>query len=93
MRIGRGTPLLDELGAVTDHVEAFFAGQWLLPQLPRTKFFRAGMTPWSETRESSAHKHDLVLGSHSVHTTAAALRDAQANLSAIRTRLVQEGRL
>ena len=39
------------------------------------------------------HKHDLVLGSHSVHTTPAALRDAQAHLSAIRTRLVQEGRL
>jgi hypothetical protein len=39
------------------------------------------------------HKHDLVLGSHSVHTTPAALRDAQTHLSAIRTRLVQEGRL
>ena len=39
------------------------------------------------------HKYDLVLGSHSVHTTPAALRDAQAHLSAIRTRLVQEGRL
>jgi len=39
------------------------------------------------------HKHDLVLGSHSVHTTPAALRDALAHLSAIRTRLVQEGRL
>jgi len=39
------------------------------------------------------HKHDLVLGSHSVHTTSAALRDAQAHISAIRTRLVQEGRL
>ena len=39
------------------------------------------------------HKHDLVLGSHSVHTTPAALRDAQAHLSAIRMRLVQEGRL
>jgi len=39
------------------------------------------------------HKHDLVLGSHSVHTTPAALRDAQAHISAIRTRLVQEGRL
>jgi redox-sensitive bicupin YhaK (pirin superfamily) len=39
------------------------------------------------------HKHDLVLGSHSVHTTSAALSDAQAHLSAIRTRLVQEGRL
>jgi redox-sensitive bicupin YhaK (pirin superfamily) len=39
------------------------------------------------------HKHDLVLGSHSVHTTAAALRDAQAHISTIRTRLVQEGRL
>jgi redox-sensitive bicupin YhaK (pirin superfamily) len=39
------------------------------------------------------HKHDLVLGSHSVHTTPAALRDAQAHLSALRTRLAQEGRL
>jgi len=39
------------------------------------------------------HKHDLILGSHSVHTTPAALRDAQAHISAIRTRLVQEGRL
>jgi redox-sensitive bicupin YhaK (pirin superfamily) len=42
---------------------------------------------------AAPHKHDLVLGSHSVHTTSAALRDAQANLVAIRTRLVQEGRL
>jgi redox-sensitive bicupin YhaK (pirin superfamily) len=39
------------------------------------------------------HKYDLVLGSHSVHTTPAALRDGQAHISAIRTRLVQEGRL
>ena len=39
------------------------------------------------------HKYDLVLGSHSVHTTPAALRDAQAHLSAIQARLVQEGRL
>ena len=39
------------------------------------------------------HKHDLVLGSHSVHTTPAALRAAQAHISAIRTRLVQEDRL
>jgi len=39
------------------------------------------------------HKHNLILGSHSVHTTPAALRDAQAHISAVRTRLVQEGRL
>jgi redox-sensitive bicupin YhaK (pirin superfamily) len=39
------------------------------------------------------HQHDLVLGSHSVHTTPAALRDAQAHISAVRTRLVREGRL
>jgi redox-sensitive bicupin YhaK (pirin superfamily) len=39
------------------------------------------------------HKYDLVLGSHSVHTTPAALRAAQAHISAIRARLVQEGRL
>src|SRR5467141_4648610 len=36
------------------------------------------------------HHYDLVLGSHSVHTTPAALRDAQAHISAIRTHLVQE---
>jgi redox-sensitive bicupin YhaK (pirin superfamily) len=39
------------------------------------------------------HKYDLVLGSHSVHTTSAALRDAQAHISAIQSRLVQQGRL
>src|SRR5260221_725718 len=39
------------------------------------------------------HKYDLVLGSHSVPTTPAALRDAPAPTSAIRTRLVQESRL
>src|SRR5579862_4558023 len=37
------------------------------------------------------HDYDLVLGSHSVHATSAALRDAEAHISAIRTRLVQEG--
>jgi hypothetical protein len=36
---------------------------------------------------------DLVLGHYSVHTSPDALRDAEANISAIRTRLVQEGRL
>jgi redox-sensitive bicupin YhaK (pirin superfamily) len=39
------------------------------------------------------HEYDLVLGSHSVHTTPAALRDAEAHLSEIRMRLVREGRL
>jgi redox-sensitive bicupin YhaK (pirin superfamily) len=39
------------------------------------------------------HQYDLVLGSHSVHTTPAALSDAQAHVSAMRTHLVQEGRL
>jgi redox-sensitive bicupin YhaK (pirin superfamily) len=39
------------------------------------------------------HKYDLVVGSHSVHTTPTALRDAKEHLSALRTRLVQEGRL
>jgi redox-sensitive bicupin YhaK (pirin superfamily) len=38
------------------------------------------------------HEYDLVLGSHSVHTTPAALRDAQAHIAAIRMRLVREGR-
>ena len=39
------------------------------------------------------HRYDLVLGSHSVHTTPAALRDGQAHISAVRKRLVHEGRL
>lgn len=39
------------------------------------------------------HTYDLILGSHSVHTTLAALRDAQAHIAVLRTRLVQEGRL
>jgi redox-sensitive bicupin YhaK (pirin superfamily) len=38
------------------------------------------------------HKHALVLGNYSVHTTPAALRDAEAHIQAIRRRLVQEGR-
>lgn len=38
------------------------------------------------------HEHDLVLGSHSVHTTRAALRNAQAHISALRTQLIQEDR-
>jgi redox-sensitive bicupin YhaK (pirin superfamily) len=39
------------------------------------------------------HEHDLVLGYYSVHTTPAALRDGEAYISAIRTRLAREGRL
>jgi redox-sensitive bicupin YhaK (pirin superfamily) len=39
------------------------------------------------------HGHDLVLGSHSVHTRTEALREAQARISAIQTRLIQQGRL
>jgi hypothetical protein len=39
------------------------------------------------------HDHDLVLGYHSVHTSADALREAAARISAIQARLVQAGRL
>jgi len=39
------------------------------------------------------HDYDLVLGSHSVHTSAEALREAEARISAIEMRLIQEGRL
>jgi hypothetical protein len=42
---------------------------------------------------AAPHKHDLVLGHYSVHTSPDALRDAEAHISAIQTRLVQEGRL
>jgi redox-sensitive bicupin YhaK (pirin superfamily) len=39
------------------------------------------------------HDHDLVLGHYSVHTSADALRQGEARIAAIRSRLAQEGRL
>jgi redox-sensitive bicupin YhaK (pirin superfamily) len=39
------------------------------------------------------HDYELVLGSYSVHTSTEALREAEARISAIQTRLVQQGRL
>ena len=39
------------------------------------------------------HAHDLVLGPYSVHTSADALREAEARIAAIEARLNQEGRL
>jgi redox-sensitive bicupin YhaK (pirin superfamily) len=38
------------------------------------------------------HDHALVLGNYSVHTTPAALRDGEAHISAIGTRLARDGR-
>jgi redox-sensitive bicupin YhaK (pirin superfamily) len=39
------------------------------------------------------HDYDLVLGSHSVHTSTQALREAEGRISAIETRLIQQGKL
>jgi redox-sensitive bicupin YhaK (pirin superfamily) len=39
------------------------------------------------------HDYDLVLGSHSVHSSVEALREAEARISAIQTRLIRQGRL
>jgi len=39
------------------------------------------------------HNYDLVLGSHSVHTSSEALREAEARISAIEARLIQQGKL
>ena len=39
------------------------------------------------------HEHDLVLGYYSVHTTSEALRDGEAHIELIKTRLVEQGRL
>jgi redox-sensitive bicupin YhaK (pirin superfamily) len=39
------------------------------------------------------HDYDLVLGSHSVHTTTVELREAEARISEIQARLIQQGRL
>src|SRR6202171_4518017 len=42
---------------------------------------------------AAPHQHDLVPGYYSVHTSPDALRDAEAHISSIQKRLVQEGRL
>jgi ribosomal protein L31 len=39
------------------------------------------------------HDYDLILASHSVHTSSDALRKAETRISEIQTRLAQEGRL
>jgi len=39
------------------------------------------------------HDYDLVLGPHSVHTSTEALREADARISEIEARLIQQGRL
>jgi len=39
------------------------------------------------------HDYDLVLGSHSVHTSVEALREAETRISEIQTRLIQQGKL
>jgi redox-sensitive bicupin YhaK (pirin superfamily) len=42
---------------------------------------------------AAPHDYDLVLGSHSVHASIEALREAEARISVIETRLIQQGRL
>jgi redox-sensitive bicupin YhaK (pirin superfamily) len=42
---------------------------------------------------AAPHKHNLVLGYYSVHTTPDALREGEAHISSIKERLIQEGRL
>jgi redox-sensitive bicupin YhaK (pirin superfamily) len=42
---------------------------------------------------ATPYDYDLVLGSHSVHTSTEALREAEARISAIETRLIQQGKL
>jgi hypothetical protein len=39
------------------------------------------------------HNYDLVLGSHSVHTSVEALQHAETRISDIHTRLIEQGRL
>jgi redox-sensitive bicupin YhaK (pirin superfamily) len=42
---------------------------------------------------AAPHRHDLVMGYYSVHTSPGALRDGEAHIQTIRNRLVREGRL
>ena len=39
------------------------------------------------------HRYDLILGSHSVHTTTEALRKAETRISLIQARLIRQGRI
>jgi redox-sensitive bicupin YhaK (pirin superfamily) len=52
--------------------------------LTDTEFVLGSATP---------HEHDLVLGYYSVHTSPEALRDGEAHISSVKSRLVREGRL
>jgi hypothetical protein len=47
----------------------------------------------SHKQTPAAHDHELVLGNYSVHTSPDALREGEAQISAIHRRLVQERRL
>src|SRR5260370_4322613 len=47
----------------------------------------------AEFMVGSAVSHDLVLGTHSVHTSATALLEAEARISEIGTLLIQQGRI
>ena len=42
---------------------------------------------------AAPHPHDLVLGYYSVHTSPGALRDGEAHILSIKSRLIEEGRL
>lgn len=42
---------------------------------------------------AAPHKHDLVPGYYSVHTSPDALRNGEAHILSIKKRLIQEGRL
>jgi redox-sensitive bicupin YhaK (pirin superfamily) len=55
--------------------------------------FEARSDAWFVLGSAVPHDYDLVLGSHSVHTSAEALREAEARISAIQARLIQQGRL
>jgi redox-sensitive bicupin YhaK (pirin superfamily) len=48
---------------------------------------------WLVLGSAVPHEHELVLGSYSVHTSTEALREGEARLAAIRSRLAEEGRL
>jgi redox-sensitive bicupin YhaK (pirin superfamily) len=63
--------------------------------------FRPSRTPIEFEAQSAAefmlgsaapHDYDLILGSHSVHTSSNALHEAESRIAAIQRRLIQEGR-
>jgi hypothetical protein len=76
---------------VAKHLRPFFGAKE--PQKGNAVEFLAKSDAEFVLGSAVPHRYDLVLGSHSVHTTTEALHEAEVRISEIQTRLIQEGKL